>query len=296
VDDQSPPEENSEKPDAGLPPPDVAKPDDPPTASPATAEQLTEVEEQMSGFEKSTLRWAKTAVIMSGLAAIFVCAQWWEMHKGGIDTKNLATAAGTQAAAASGFAKSASEIDTKIGLVEWDFSRMARNSEEAIRATQESMRLDQRAWLGFGDAKFTISATDMSAGFTARNVGKTPATKVITNVAWTGKIAGTPLTTKDIVYPQKNLESGTIFPSQIFEVSNSLPKPVPAYQSRFVEELRGESRFLYVFGKIEYLDVFGLPHWTHYCVVVSQDLKGNRPCDIYNDSDSDHQKQSPNPN
>ncbi|MGA3264100.1 MAG: hypothetical protein ABSC47_08660 [Terracidiphilus sp.] len=72
------------------PPPASSKEPEPisaPAASPATAKQLTEVEEHMSGFEKSTLRWAKTAVIMSGLAAVFVCAQWWEMHEGGIDTQ-----------------------------------------------------------------------------------------------------------------------------------------------------------------------------------------------------------------
>jgi hypothetical protein len=34
---------------------------------------------------------------MSGLAAVFVCLQWWEMHTGSADTKNLAAAAGTQA-------------------------------------------------------------------------------------------------------------------------------------------------------------------------------------------------------
>jgi hypothetical protein len=97
VDNQPPAEQNGEKPEAASPPPDAAKTIDPKAASPATAEQLTEVEEQMSGFEKSTLRWAKTAVFMSGLAAIFVCAQWWEMHSGGKDTHDLAVAAGNQA-------------------------------------------------------------------------------------------------------------------------------------------------------------------------------------------------------
>jgi hypothetical protein len=34
---------------------------------------------------------------MSFLAAIFVCAQWYEMHAGGVDTHDLAVAAGKQA-------------------------------------------------------------------------------------------------------------------------------------------------------------------------------------------------------
>ena len=69
------------------------------TAS-AAAPQLPEVEKQMSGFEKATLRWAKVAVILSALAALFVCAQWYEMHTGGADTHDLAIAAKDQAAAA----------------------------------------------------------------------------------------------------------------------------------------------------------------------------------------------------
>jgi hypothetical protein len=44
-------------------------------AAPASAQQLTDVEKKMSEFEKSTLQWARTAVIMSCLAALFVCAQ-----------------------------------------------------------------------------------------------------------------------------------------------------------------------------------------------------------------------------
>lgn len=51
----------------------------------------------MTGFERATLRWARAAVIMSGLAAIFVCLQWWEMHTASADTHNLAVAARNQA-------------------------------------------------------------------------------------------------------------------------------------------------------------------------------------------------------
>lgn len=67
-------------------------------AGPPTAVQLAEVERQMTGFEKATIRWTRTAGIMSCFAALFVCAQWWEMHEGGADTHNLAVAAANQAA------------------------------------------------------------------------------------------------------------------------------------------------------------------------------------------------------
>lgn len=78
-------------------PPQVAKPESPVPQQPATAQQLEQVEEKMSAFERSTLNWARVAVIVSGFAFVVVCAQWWEMHTSGIDTHNLAVAARNQA-------------------------------------------------------------------------------------------------------------------------------------------------------------------------------------------------------
>jgi hypothetical protein len=50
----------------------------------------------MNEFERSTIKWARAAVIMSFLAALFVCLQWNEMRKGGADTHDLADAAKKQ--------------------------------------------------------------------------------------------------------------------------------------------------------------------------------------------------------
>lgn len=100
MDDQAPATQDGNKSDAAPSPLDVANPDSSETAKPATAQQLQEVEEQMTGFEKATLRWAKVAVLMSFLAAAFVCAQWYEMHSGGVDTHTLAVAAKESADAA----------------------------------------------------------------------------------------------------------------------------------------------------------------------------------------------------
>jgi hypothetical protein len=80
---QPPTHQNSGESDGSLPPTEIAKPSDPETTEPASAQQLTDVEKQMSGFEAATLRWAKVAVLMSFLAAVFVCLQWYEMHAGG---------------------------------------------------------------------------------------------------------------------------------------------------------------------------------------------------------------------
>ena len=53
--------------------------------------------EAMNEFERATLRWAKLAVFMAALAALFICFQWYEMHSGAADTHTLAEAAKKEA-------------------------------------------------------------------------------------------------------------------------------------------------------------------------------------------------------
>ncbi len=78
-------------------PPEIPQAPDRLNAQQEATNQLNGIEREMTGFERATLRWARVAVIMSGLAALFVCLQWWEMRQGGIDTHTLATATKTQA-------------------------------------------------------------------------------------------------------------------------------------------------------------------------------------------------------
>jgi hypothetical protein len=49
-------------------------------AKPATEQEFQKVEREMNAFERSTLKWARVAVLMSGLAAVFVGLQWIAMH------------------------------------------------------------------------------------------------------------------------------------------------------------------------------------------------------------------------
>lgn len=79
-------------PSAGVPEPKSTHPQEV-----AATQQLEHVEEQMTGFERATLRWARAAVILSGIAAVFVCLQWMEMRSSGTDTHSLAVAARNQA-------------------------------------------------------------------------------------------------------------------------------------------------------------------------------------------------------
>jgi hypothetical protein len=176
---------------------------------PATAEQLKDVEQQMSSFEKATLRWAKTAVFLSVVAAGIVCAQWWEMHKGGIDTRNLSIATQRQAddadkmkdsaeksaQASRDFADTAGRINTGIvdAVKKLDAQAVgiekARetsldNAKAALDAANEAMYREQRPWVGIeivpaSPAPGTIGTAPgiglVSYAIVAHNTGKTPA-------------------------------------------------------------------------------------------------------------------------
>ena len=115
--------------------------------APPANEPSRDANREMSDFERSTIRLATVAVLMSGAAALFMCLQWYEMHTGSTDTKAIAKAAGEQAAAAGKQADEAKEQVSKIGeslaktdaLIEAS-NRLALQASNANRLTEESIR------------------------------------------------------------------------------------------------------------------------------------------------------------
>jgi hypothetical protein len=130
----------------------------------------------------------------------------------------------------------------------------------------------------------------MRVEFTVANVGKSPASYVVSNIAWAGKMRGETLHFGDIAYPHEDGQNGTIFPQQTFQLCNTLPPPLDPYQAQYPEDLRKGDRLLFVFGRMKYRDIFKRWHWTHFCVLVQQDLITDKPCDFYNDTDSDEKR------
>src|SRR5579862_918095 len=109
-------------------------------AEPATAEQLTVVEKQMTGFEQATLRWAKIAVLLSGLAAFFVCAQWYEMHAGAGDTHTLAEQAKKQAEKMSSMSEAAEKIRQAAESMVIQDQRIADNAKSTLDASNKQSK------------------------------------------------------------------------------------------------------------------------------------------------------------
>lgn len=216
-----------------------------------------------------------TAIIM-----VWAGLQWYEMHTSGNDTHtlaqqavtqatqttSLATNAGTQATAATNFATSAGEIDTKIGLAEADFAKMAKNSEGTIKATQESMRQDQRAWVfanGFRLSEEPTSNHPITVTISIINSGKTPALDVLP-MSHPSDRSDEPPEVNDWTTVAKGTRKRGLLPPGITGLTFTT---APLTLTNGLGEYDAGTNSIYVQAKIIYLDTFKKSHWTTVCVL-----------------------------
>lgn len=255
----------------------------------ATAGQLTEVGEKMTGFERATLRWAKVAVAMSFLAVIFVCAQWYEMHEGGKDTHTLAQSANTQAAKMDSMSDAATKIQQAADGMFAQEKRLADDTEKSLKASNAesekvlnasiaASQLDQRAWVSIIGEKLSkepAANEELSITYTLYNSGKTPALKMegregIFVGFFDGPDGEPPIPDWKSVPTQKG---AILFPGTVSGVlketigASKVTEPiVTAYDTL------GSRSAIYLRVHVDYDDVFGRHHWVETCV---KHRKGN---------------------
>jgi len=208
-----------------------------------------------------------------------------EIRTGGIDTHSLARASSKQATAltdsigpATTSAAKAAETSAK------NSDRIARGSEAAVGATQASMRLDQRAWIGFKgfrDLHLEIGKPP-SVTIVFVNTGKTPA-------------VGARISSYIEYVPPHNSPSQQA-PGSIDEASNAIIHPGQEtwsvlnksdflLTSAIADAIALRTGNLYVRTVITYDDIFAKHHATHYCGIASRDLTSIGSCANGNYSD-----------
>jgi hypothetical protein len=285
MDEQPPSPRDEEKTEISLPP--------------ASTQQPANVEKEMTGFERATLLWAKVAVLMSGLAAIFVCAQWYEMHHGGQDTHALAVAAKAEASKMSAVSDAADKIRQAAQDMVVQDRRIADNAQEsletsnrqaqaALDATIKNFQRDQRAWLGAADYTYSIVETGpISSSAIVFNTGKSPAIDIRCRITGITKLKGENVRDSDIIYPSglTVVKEGTIFPNQHFPLYAGGPPMDPEKQKIWFENVQGGAWIQYFFGEVRYQDISGNDHWTHFCTEFVPATKSGAPCAVYNDTD-----------
>lgn len=153
-------------------------------SKPATEADLEQVKKQMSGFERSTIRWTRASFVVILATGVFIGLQWHEMHTGGKDTSALAQAAQDQAAAL----KLQVEEMKKQGNDTHDLALAAKTQAERLQdlvhenqrtlaTTKHNFIADERPYVWLS----TMLASDVKPNERIRvdvwyaNFGKTPA-------------------------------------------------------------------------------------------------------------------------
>jgi len=212
-----------------------------------------------------------------------------EIKTSGVDTHYLVKVAGKQATAltdsigpATTSAARAAETSAK------NSDRIARGSEDTVKAAQASMRLDQRAWIGVKATSITaVEGQPFSVKVEVTNTGKTPALnahgltnaeeivvgvgKLTSEATWANSVEAGVTWSRATVYP-----GGTVFGS--VKDSGVLTRDGIALVTK------GTHR-IYVRVVYDYDDIFGRPHKLRYCGVLSRDLTTLEQCDSGNYAD-----------
>lgn len=164
---------------------------------------------------------------------------------------------------------------------------------------QRQLRLDQRAWVGFVlPERFPLEGTSIPATIQITSFGKTPARQVEANmIATVYKKGEQPNFNLGIGQAHNRVYTGVVFPNAPFPITIQVKKYNPFPPAEIIspadlsKELAAGTSYIIFLGEIKYLDIFGKPHWTHFCtgtgIAMATELDILKKCTTYNDVDHD---------
>jgi hypothetical protein len=219
------------------------------------------------------------ALITAGLG-IIALLQWRDSGK-------LTIAAQKAADAADKFKDSASGIMDTLGKLQGNIETMANSSKQSIQATQDAMRLEQRAWVA--ETGMAMDAPEVGkkiSGYVVwSNSGKSFAKKVkplchfsfvqneitnetiLTAMASKGTTTGTP----SIGVLGPNAQSKTILEN--LQVTSDIDKA----------RIAG-TWYTYIWGEMTYNDIFEQSHTTVFCSYRQGTTADFTQCPFHNDA------------
>jgi hypothetical protein len=155
----------------------------------------------------------------------------------------------------------------------------AKNTADAAQASikviQDSMRLEQRAWVGAIRSTHTEIKPDTGVTFDVvfMNSGRTPA------LAFGARLS-TKLFSKDEKFvPTADIPGSNTVLQPGAQLIQSINVSFP---DRVVNDIKSATHIYRLFGKFSYKDIFGYTHDGTFCMYLSADLKGLNACDFYN--------------
>jgi uncharacterized protein YecT (DUF1311 family) len=161
-------------------------------------------------------------------------------------------------------------------------AKTAMAARDAVEHSQQSMHLDQRAWVGVTHADVVSYVRDkpIKITVTITNVGRTPALEL------RARIRGAAFESSETfvpIYHTVDESSGVavLMPQQItgYEITSKAPLHVNERDAVF----NGGGTY-YLWGDFRYNDIFNYPHVTTFCFKMRRDLQAFTSCDSYNNA------------
>jgi hypothetical protein len=148
--------------------------------------------------------------------------------------------------------------------------------------------LDERAWVTAYSVRSTTNGANVFFTIEVKNSGKTPAINVTT---WLDAVTST--NSEGLVYVEQTDPTNTIKYHLLGpENTYSLGTESGATDRNIALAINSHKTHLYVYGKIDYEDIFRINHWTRFCWRVTADLGNFEGTTIGNSCDDSETNQS----
>ena len=226
------------------------------------------------------LTWA--AVIIAIVTGLIFAGQLYEMISGGTQTNKLvgyantqANASSDQADAAQQFTDTAEDINGGISGAVDQLQAAAENAKASIKATQDALRLEQRAWVFVSgmELKPLVLNDPLVVAYLIKNEGRTPATmrkesRFFLTISFSPidqlkEPSGNPPFKGGIVFP------GIVYGPSLISSASMIGNPPHLLGSNEIAAYNSKppTLWVYVFGRIAYTDAFGISRETSFCAV-----------------------------
>lgn len=226
---------------------------------PATEEDLKKIKDEMSAFERATLKWTRATFVVVAATMFFVGLQWYEMKTGGATTSDQLWHAIDNM---NWLARTADESSKKAAI-------SADAAKSAADTSRDAFFLGERAWVGVVAVtllKEPALNEAVSFSFRIKNTGNTPAIKVGTkgDLSVSGHISP----------PTDWRRLADREPAILFQGESSGQIPLAVTPSVVMTEplwasYQKHQSDIYAHVRIDYADVFGNTHWSEVCFTHS---------------------------
>ncbi len=182
--------------------------------------------------------------------------------------------------------------------------KVAEDTHHSVLNADRNFRIDERAWIGFALEGVEVQKEVPSKKPMALlvptslvNTGKTPAKKVVGNLAITVIKKGEKLPLGDYTpgHTYYAINGNTVFPGGAVNAAMPAIKQGPEHAITIIptdalmREIADGESFAVVYGSVTYCDIFGVPHSTQFCRYASRPGFIDNDCMNYNNADENEQ-------